>query len=243
MLDFSEDRLVQAIGGFGIGGAMLISSVSISGSRYRGLVNTVGLSSSYSSYDMLPGQTQAFLTSNTEFVWFIEHWKIIDKPESDTSFDTPVVTFTDKKLYPAKVQGLSLALLGTSNTPASVTVRWRDGLIRHSNLPANSDLVYKINNFRPGFGQNILSDLQRPLQQVTVQTNNLGILGSPRANSQVFWGPLGRILSMAFYVDPEKAAEYDKSINKKKKKSLNSQDYEQIPTYPAYTPYVDNSGY
>ena len=193
-------------------------------------------------YSHMPGQCQAFLASDETFIWFIEEHQI-----NAASFPP---LFENKKVYPAKVTGLSLPLFNLIAPFASIaiTVRWREGLIRYGsalNTPVNVD--YSTGNFRPGFGQVIPADLQRPMRKSTVQTNNIGLLLSPQpSNSSTGNQDLqqgGRLMSMAFYVDPKLAVKYDASTSKKKKKSLNSQDYEQIPTYPPYTPYVDNSGY
>ena len=242
MLYFAEDKLIESIGPFGPVGAVL-NIGEWNGGRNR---TRIDISSSQIHAGMMPGQCQAFFTTSRKFVWFIEQYDIMPKSEDDTSFDTPLVSFKNKKVYPAKVVGLSLALLGssTSATPTSVTVRWRDGLIRHGSYfnqyGYGSDATVPC--LRPGFGQVITEDLKRPLESETITTNHLGLIGAT-ANSSSFWGPLGRIMSMAFHVDEELAAQYDASKNKNKKKSLNSQDYQENPTYPAYTPYQDNSGY
>lgn len=237
MLYFAENSLIEAIGTFGVIGAVNFP-LSITGGRYR---SGISINSGINSSSVFPGQCQVFLTSSKEFIWFVEQWDIIPKIEAETSFDIPLVTLENKKVYPAKVQGLSLALLGNSDVPLPVTVQWRDGLIRHSSY-AETYYDSTIPCLRPGFGEMILQDLERPLQSETVTTNNLGLMGAT-ANSTQFWGPLGRLMSMAFHVDPDLAKAYDDSKNKKKKKSLNEQDYQQMPEYPPYTPYVDNSGY
>jgi hypothetical protein len=194
---------------------------------------------------LMPGQCQAFLTSNEEFTWFVEEWTVVDSV--DVQSGLPSVNLTNKKVYPAKIEGLSLPLynfLNINNNPTlPVTVRWREGLIRHGN---KYDTVFEdtqIPCYRPGFGQTILSDLQRPLKSKTVQCNSLNLInGVGFQNLQTYNGPLGRLMSMAFYVDPALATKYDTSQNKKKKESLNSQDYEEIPTYPTYDTWVDDSG-
>ena len=227
MLDSAEDKLIRSICTFGIVGTVTEQY----GTRYRTLIDiNAGNNYSYNT----PGQCQAFLTSSRNFVWFIEQWNVIPKAEGQTSFDVPLVTLENKKVYPAKIRGLNLALLGSSSLPISVTVRWREGLIRYSNYSYSDATVPCL---RPGFGQVILSDLNRPLVSETVVTNHLGLIGAT-ANSSSFWGPLGCLLSAAFNVDETIAAKYNASQSKKKKKSLNSQDYEQIPTYPAYDVYV-----
>lgn len=195
--------------------------------------------------DTFPGQCQAFLTTSVEFIWFIEEREILYKT-SESPVGTLPVSFGTKKVYPAKVTGLNLPLLRNSFYGTSpVTVRWRDELIRYGSLPASHDI--QSGNFRPGFGQLILSDLSRPLKSATIQTNNLGLpnltiqQGHPRVSG--FTGPLGRLMSIASYVDPVLAAKYNASNSKKKKKSLNSQTYEEIPIYPLYTVYQSSSGY
>lgn len=175
-------------------------------------------------YNLVPGQCAAFLASSQEFIWFIEQYDV----ENSAS-----ATLSNKKTYPAKVTGINLAFLD------SQTFSWRDGLIQ-SRLLSGSDF-YPDTAFRPGFGEVIPSDLSRPVKSVSVQRNDLGL---SNANLDVgFCGPLGRLMSIASYVDPELAKLYDASKNKKKKKSPNEQDYQQIPEYPPYTPYEDNSGY
>ena len=235
MLRHAENDLIENIGPFGAVGAVINSAQA--GGLYRGLID---INSNQAISGIVPGQCQAFLTSSREFIWFIEKWEITPKTENQTSFEIPLVTLQNKKIYPAKVKGLNLALLGLSDTPVSLTVRWREGLIRHGSLVESP--AYIIPCLRPGFGQIILDDLKRPLLSETVITNHLGLIGAS-ANSKPFWGPLGRLMSMAFCIDETLATKYDASQSKKKKKTLNSQDYEQVPTYPAYTPYQDNTGY
>lgn len=235
MLYYAEDKLIQAIGPFGVVGS--VQRHYSTGGFYRSLID---INSSQIGSSILPGQCQAFLTSSREFVWFVQQWDVVPKTGGD--FNVPLVSLENKKVYPAKVRGLNLALLGLSDSPTAVTVKWREGLIRHGSLANYGYLDPTIPCLRPGFGQTILSDLNRPLQSETVVTNHLGLINAT-ANSPAFWGPLGRLMSMAFHVDPELAAKYDASSSKKKQKSLNSQDYEEIPTYPPYDVYVDNSGY
>ena len=233
MLQDAEDNLIRGIAPFGIVGA-----VNYYYPRYKSLIEINPSNSSW----ILPGQCQAFLTTTREFVWFIEQWDIVPKAADQTSFEVPLVSLQNKKVYPAKVKGLNLALLGLSDTPTSVTMLWREGLIRHGSYYGNQYYDATTPCLRPGFGQQIIDDLKRPLLSETVTTNHLGLIGA-KANSPNFSGPLGRLMSMAFHVDSELAAKYDASTNKKKKKSLNSQDYEEMPTYPTYTAWVDNSGY
>lgn len=193
---------------------------------------------------ILPGQCQAFLTTPTEFIWFIEVRDIVYRtPESPVG--TLPVSFGPKKVYPAKVTGLNLPLIRNSfyGTTFSVTVRWRDELIRYG-----SNLFYDISseNFRPGFGEMIPSDLSRPLKSATIQTNNLGLpnltVQSGFGKANCVTGPLGRLMSAAFHVNETIAAKYDASQSKKKKKSLNKQTYEEIPVYPVYTT-AQSTGY
>ena len=237
MLENAEDNLIKAIAPFGLIGAPLNDYGVVF--RYR---NKIDINSDTAYPGLVPGQFQAFLTTTREFTWFVEQWDVVPKAQNQTSFDVPLVSLENKKVYPAKVRGLNLALLGLSDTPTSVTVRWREGLIRHGSYYYNQSYDAVVPCLRPGFGQQIIDDLKRPLLSETVVTNHLGLIGAT-ANSSSFPGPLGRLMSMAFYVDEDLAKQYDTNQSKKKKKSLNSQDYEQIPTYPAYTPYVDNSGY
>lgn len=184
------------------------------------------LSDNYvTSTPFMPGQCTAFLVSSQEFIWFIEQY--------DVGNDL-FATLGNKKAYPAKVTGINLAFLG------SQTIKWRDGLIQSSVLSGSN--LFPDTAFRPGFGEVIASDLSRPVKSVSVQRNDLGLGTFAQLGSNVC-GPLGRLMSIASYVDPELAAKYDASNSKKKKKSLNEQDYQQTPQYPAYTPYQNNSGY
>ena len=149
-------------------------------------------------------------------------------------------------MYPAKVTGLKLPLIANKfHTSNPATVRWRDELIRHGSLSASFDL--QSGNFRPGFGQLIISDVERPLKSATIQTNNLGLpsLGTNAgfAISNGFTGPLGRLMSIASYVNPKLAKQYDDEKNKKKKKSLNEQTYQNSPVYPPYILYQSQNGY
>lgn len=183
---------------------------------------------SYQSLYLLPGQCRAFLTSSTEFIWFIESYDVIEAIV-DSAPEVPKITLENKKIYPAKVTGINLASLVAS------TITWREGLI---------DSVYGYGNviaFRPGFGQTILSDLSRPVKSVSVLKNDLGLTDAvPNIH---FSGPLGRLMSVAVKVNKTKAALYDAKKKKENQKSLNSQDYEQIPTYPTYDSYVTPGGY
>jgi hypothetical protein len=175
-------------------------------------------SDNYGGLYKLPGQCRAFLATNLEFIFFIEAYDVVDG------------VLGNKKLYPAKVTGLGLPYL------LNEMIRWREGLV--------SSYFFDNNRaFRPGFGQAILSDLLRPLNSVSVQRNHLGLGASAQGNTGAFpCAPLGRLMSMAAIVNKKIASEYDASNSKKKKKSLNSQDYEQTPTYPQYDIYV-SGGY
>lgn len=232
----AEDKLYSAIGCFSTIGQLISDS-----SNFCDFIDYASVS--YSA-GVFPGQCQAFLTTSVEFVWFIEEREVIyANPESPVG--TPLVSFGLKKAYPAKVTGLNLSLLGNSyyNTTSLVTVRWRDELIRYGSNVAYYDL--ECGNFRPGFGELILSDLDRPLKNAVIETNNLGLpnltYASNSARDNGFTGPLGRLMSIASYVNPELAAKYEKS--QKKKKSLNEQTYQDPPEYPPYIPHEDNSGY
>jgi hypothetical protein len=233
----AENALYSAIGCFSTTGQVVnfFSSVTLDAIDYDANSYSVGF---------IPGQCQAFLTTSEEFIWFIEERDIVYKtPESPVG--TLPVSFGPKKVYPAKVNGLRLPLIGNSYYgKTTVTVRWRDELIRYGNLGVYYDL--QSGNFRPGFGELILSDLTRPLKNAVIQTNNLGLpnLTFPSGSrDNGLTGPLGRLMSIASYVNPELAAKYDASTSKKKKKSLNEQTYQETPEYPPYTPYEDPNGY
>ena len=172
---------------------------------------------------VLAGQCAGFLHSKQEFTWFIEEYQI----------DGLTATLSNKKLYPAKVEGLGISVPGQG----SYTFKWREGLIYNgfSDLSTASSNVW---GFRPGFGQTILADLQRPIKSVTINRTNLNLI-----NPEIVFKSFGRLMSIAATVDEKLGRAYDVSQSKKKKKSLNSQDYEQIPTYPTYNLYVDPSGY
>ena len=136
-------------------------------------------------------QCTAFLCSNREFVWFVETW--------DVNRNDGNLAIENKKVYPAKVTGLNLAspLPFDSQRPSLIeNVSWRDGLIGVNALGPG---------YRPGFGQYILSDTDRPLlEQLIPQTDLLGT-GSNRAwtssYKRSFSRQLGRLMSMAFYVE------------------------------------------
>lgn len=177
------------------------------------------------SSPLIPGQCAAFLASSQEFIWFIEQYDVEN---------SSLATLSNKKIYPAKVTGINLAFLGTQ------TFKWRDGLIQSN--PFSESSYYPDTAFRPGFGQVIPNDLSRPVKSISVARNDLG-LGTSAILGGSFCGPLGRLMSIASYVDPELAAKYDASQSQKKKVPLNSQDKEQMPTYPTYDLYIDNSGY
>lgn len=215
----SERYLYSAIGGFST-----VAQVSFTGDNGGG--GGYAADSYNSVYrGVIPGQCAAFITSSHVFTFFVESW--------DISRETGTPVFQNKKIYPAKVTGLNIPY------SKNQTFQWREGLIDNTFNQTSSFTSY----FRPGFGETILPDLTRPLISAPVVGNNLGLGTNGNFPNYAFAGPFGRLMSMAFWVDPIEAAKYDASQSKKKKKSLNSQDYEQIPTYPAYTPYVDNSGY
>lgn len=176
------------------------------------------------SYNLLPGQCVVFLTTNYKFIWFIEQYDVEN---------SSLATLSNKKIYPAKVTGINLAFTGTQ------IFKWRDGLIQSSPLSESSN--YLDMAFRPGFGQVIPNDLSRPVKSVSVARNDLG-LGAYAVPGSSICGPLGRLMSIASYVDPELAAKYDASQSQKKKVPLNSQDKEQMPTYPTYDVY-SSGGY
>jgi hypothetical protein len=197
----------------------------------------------------LPGQCQAFLTTNKEFILFVEQYNLSPAPP-DSPVGTAPLTFSNKKVYPVKVTGLNLPLVKNStNNISSVTVFWRDELVRHGSVSPSIDKAnsFPAGAYRPGFGETIVKDLDRPLESATVQTNNLGLPNVPSLpnfqQQNGYCGILGRLMSVASYIDPELAKKYDASKGKKKKKSLNSQTYQESPQYPAYTPYQNNSGY
>jgi len=179
-------------------------------------------------------QCTAFLCSSREFTWFIESWEV--------NRDGNSLAIENKKVYPAKVTGLNLAspLPFDPQHPSIVeTVAWREGLTAIGSTSLTP-------GYRPGFGQHILSDISRPLLTQSIpQTDLLGTGSNPAyatSYRRSFSRQLGRLMSMAFYIDPIAAARYDASKSKKKKKSLNEQDYQQIPVYPEYLPWDDGGG-
>ena len=184
---------------------------------------------SYTLNQRLPGQCRAFLASAYEFTWFIEEWSVVLAPAGSAP-ETPKATLENKKVYPAKVTGIGLPYLLTE------TITWREGLI-------NSFIFDNTLSFRPGFGQVILNDLSRPLKSVLVQRNDLGLGQSAQAAYNNFCGPLGRLMSIATYIDPELASKYDASQKSKKNKSLNPHDSQQMPTHPLYDLYTPSTGY
>lgn len=205
--------------------------------RAIGKFSTIGLpTSSYLNAGVdTPQSTQctAFLCSNRDFTWFIESW--------DVNRNNGDLVIENKKVYPAKVQGLNLASplpFDLQNPSLVENASWRDGLIGET---GPSGIGY-----RPGFGQYILSDTSRPVfQQLIPQTDLLGTgsnLAYVNSYKNSFSKQLGRLMSMAFYVDPELAKKYDASKSKKKKKSPNEQDYQQLPEYPEYTTYQSGGG-
>ena len=217
MLGNAESDLYRAMGNFST-----VAQVSFVSASYSGGYVSDGY---YSAYGIIPSQCAALLTSSYAFTLFVESWDI------NRGTGSPV--FQNKKIYPAKVTGLSIPY------PRNQTFQWREGLIDNTFNQISSSTSY----FRPGFGETILSDLNRPFISASVVGNNLGLGLNGNFGNAGFAGPFGRLMSMAFWVDPIEAAKHDASQSKKKKKSLNSQDYEQMPTYPAYTPYINNTGY
>lgn len=177
-----------------------------------------------------PGQCRAFITSSTEFIWFIESWDIVDATAGSAP-EIPKITLQNKKIYPAKVSGINLPSL------VGETITWREGLVNSINISDNNIA------FRPGFGETIFTDLSRPFKSVTVVKNSLGLPDIGNDMGFFFAGPLGRLMSIAVKIDKKKAALYDTSKIKENQKSLNSQDYEQVPTYPTYTIYSGGGGY
>ena len=220
MLYNSESDLYRAIGGFST-----VAQVSFIGNNGAGGGYVADSHNPSSYYGLIPSQCVAFLTSNHNFTWFIESWDI------NRESGNPI--FENKKIYPAKVTGLGIPY------PKNQTFQWREGLIDNSFNQIDEYRSY----FRPGFGETILSDLQRPFISISVVKNTLGLGSAGEFPNYGFAGPFGRLMSMAFWVDPELAKQYDDSKSKKKKKSPNEQDYQQMPEYPPYTPYQDNSGY
>jgi hypothetical protein len=184
-------------------------------------------SDNYGSF-VLPGQCVAFLATKTQMTIWVESFDIEHAPEN-ASPETPKATLVNKKLYPAKIEGLGLAYLRTE------TIRWREGLVNSKTTNQN---LY----FRPGYGELIPEDLSRPLKTTSLQRNDLGLGLSASANSVNFSCPLGRLMSVAFYIDPEVATNYDKS--KKKQLNLNG-DREDPPIYlnRTYTPASGGGGY
>ncbi len=221
---YAEEKLLKAIGLFS-------TTVSLFGNTTLQRDNNGNIGISF-----IPGQVQAFLNSNEEFTWWIEEHIIEESIEPNQ----PKSKFTSKKLYPAKITGLGLPLISLSSQTTPVALRWREGLVRWGNTSNsagnNTDAIS--GNFRPGFGEIILEDLNRPLKEIIIPINNLG-LAITRDSKDSFTGTGGRLFAMAFYVYPSEAAKYNAS--KQKKKAPNPQDYETSPTYPAYT--LDSNGY
>ena len=214
MLNNAEINLYSTIGQF--------STVAqpLTGSRLRD--NPIP---NYTSEEegVLAGQCAGFLYSKKEFNWFIEEYQV----------DGLTGILSNKKLYPAKVEGLGISVPGQN----SYTFKWREGLI-YNGFSALSMTNPSNWGFRPGFGQTILVDLQRPIESVTIDRTNLNL-----TNPETVFKSFGRLMSAAAIVDPILGAAYNASQSQKKKKSLNSQDYEQIPTYPPYDIYINTGGY
>ena len=194
---------------------------------YATRIDSYSISGQYNG-GILPGQCRAFTESLTEFVWFIEAYDVVESA-LDSAPEVPKITLENKRIYPAKVNGINLASLVTD------TITWREGVINSTDRFSSSIA------FRPGFGQTILSDLSRPVKSVSVLRNDLGL--TTAVAGQHFAGSLGRLISIAVKVNKTKAALYDANKKKENQKSLNSQDYEQIPTYPPYDIYINTGGY
>lgn len=218
MLYDAESYLYRAMGNFST-----VAQVSITSNSYGGGYVSDSYGFSYAGF--IPSQCAALITSNYIFTLFVESWNI--------SRETGTPVFQNKKIYPAKVTGLNIPY------PQNQTFQWREGLIDNTFNQISSSTSY----FRPGFGETILPDLTRPLVSASVVGNNLGLGPNGNFPNDAFAGPFGRLMSMAFWVDPIEAAKYDTSQSKEKKVPLNSQDKEQMPTYPAYTPYQNTGGY
>jgi hypothetical protein len=229
---YSEQKLLNAIGRF----STTVTLYPAQGFRYSEILKRT--SGDSMSNTIIPGQVQAFLNTSEEFIWYIEEHTLT--LSNSASPDTPKTEFTSKNIFPAKVTGINLPLLSYSTAP--VTLRWREGLVRWGNIQNFPNLNYdsQSGNFRPGFGETIPADLQRPFRTVTVPINNIG-LALTSGNQDYFSGTGGRLFAMAFSVNKEELAKYNAS--KKKRKSPNSQDYEQVPTYPPYTPYSGGGYY
>jgi hypothetical protein len=216
MLYNAETNICRAMGNFST-----VAQISFTSNSYgAGYV-----SDSYDPIGAIPSQCAALLISNYNFTLFVESW--------DITRESGRPVFQNKKVYPAKVTGLNIPY------PKNQTFQWKEGLIDNSFNQIGSYNSY----FRPGFGQTILSDLQRPFVSTSVVGNNLGLGAAGNFGNLGFAGPFGRVMSMAFWVDPDLAKQYDDSKSKKKKVPLNKQDIEQNPVFPDYTPYQNNSGY
>ena len=218
MLGNVESDLYRAMGNFST-----VAQVSFVSASYNG--SYVSDSYGFSYAGRIPSQCAALLTSSYVFTLFVESW--------DISRETGSPVFSNKKVYPAKVTGLGIPY------PQDQTFQWREGLIDNWFNQISSSTSY----CRPGFGETILSDLTRPLISTPVVGNNLGLGPNGNLGNAGFAGPFGRLMSMAFWVEEPLGKAYDASQSKKKMRSLNSQDYEQMPTYPAYTPYQNTGGY
>lgn len=215
MLFRAETELYNAIGRFSTVAQPFLDSSLIDKPISPSLTSTI-------STGVLAGQCAAFLHSKQGFTWFIEEYQV----------DGLTATLSSKKLYPAKVEGLGIPVSGQG----SYTFEWREGLI-YNGFAGLSQTNVPTWGFRPGFGQTILTDLQRPIKSVAITRTNLNLI-----NPETVFNSFGRLMSIAATVDPILGAKYNASQSKKKKKSLNSQDYEQVPTYPTYDTYV-NTGY
>lgn len=176
----------------------------------------------------VPGQCVRLLITTEEFIVWVECFDIAYAPENSIP-SIPKLTFTNKRFFPAKITGLGLAHL------QAATIGWREELI---NSKTSNQNLY----FRPGYGELIPNDLSRPLKTTVVARNDLGLGSSAIANSASFCGPLGRLMSAAFYIDPAIAIKYEQS--KKQQVNLNG-DKVDPPTYLSrpYTPVSGGGGY
>jgi hypothetical protein len=164
-------------------------------------------------------QNEAFFLTSAEFTWFVESWEIGE--------DIGTGKLRNKKLYPAKVTGLNIPSFWDSQS----AVTWKDSL------------VY---GFQPGFGQAIPEDANRPDKTVPRITIDAPTIQNTTDPLNIFnLGAFGRLLSIASWVDPTLAEEYDALEDGEfKEKSPNSIDYNEYPVnYPPYDIYVPQGYY
>lgn len=180
-------------------------------------------------------QNRAFLVTNTEFTWFVESWDIAE--------DVGKGRMQNKKLYPAKVTGLNIpSVIDWTNTESNT---WQDGLLFNGYSYSYSNGKFQPVAFQPGFGQVIPEDRNRPVKRIDPfpknapavcvnPTTGLSIIDDPQW--LFFQGAFGRLLSIAAWVDPKIAKEYDKAPKgEKKPESPNKIDYDEYPVnYPPY---------